>query len=227
MAKEFNKKFMHPTRRKLVDMVMSGGEYKKDTFVSFSDTKENIKRNIGDTWEDSEGNLWEQKEFGKVKKSKLTDTMAEVRQYLQEMSTCKADDCDVVGKYSRADKKLISKSGYCAGCLAKRELPIKLDGLWEAYEQYKIYSNMASYGTDILEKWNQALNDVTNIHTFINDDGSSEKWVHDADVDVLRKQIEDDIESGKKELIEVIEKRNAAYELLKDKNYELVKPLGE
>ena len=86
MAKEFNKKFMHPTRRKLVDMVMSGGEYKKDTFVSFSETKENIKRNIGDTWEDSEGNLWEQKEFGKVKKSKLTDTMAEVRQYLQQMS---------------------------------------------------------------------------------------------------------------------------------------------
>ena len=86
---------------------------------------------------------------------------------------------------------------------------------------------MASYGTDILEKWNQALNDVTNIHTFINEDGSTEKWVHDADVDVLRKQIEDDIESGKAELIEVIEKRNAAYELLKDKNYELVKPLGE
>ena len=27
MAKEFSKKYMHPTRRKLVDMVMNGGEY--------------------------------------------------------------------------------------------------------------------------------------------------------------------------------------------------------
>ena len=36
MAKEFNKKFMHPTRRKLVDMVLTGGEYEKSTQISFS-----------------------------------------------------------------------------------------------------------------------------------------------------------------------------------------------
>ena len=36
MAKEFNKKFMHPTRRKLVDMVLTGGDYQKEAFVSFA-----------------------------------------------------------------------------------------------------------------------------------------------------------------------------------------------
>ena len=109
--------------------------------------------------------------------------------------------------------------------LAKRELQIKQDGLWEAYEQYRVYSNMAAYGTEVLEKWNQALNEVSNIHEYINDDGSVEKWSSNDDVQTLKAQIETDIESGKKELTEVIEKRNAAYELLKDKDYELVTKL--
>jgi len=222
--KEFNKKFMHPTRRKLADMVFTG-KYEKNTQVAFSDIKENIKREVGDIWEDKDGNVWEQKEFGKVKQSKLTNTMSEVRKYLQNLNSCKATDCDIKGRFSNSDKKLISKTGYCAGCLAKRELKIKQDGLWEAYEQYRIYSNMAAYATDVLEKWNQALNEVSNIHEYINDDGSVEKWSSNEDVQVLKSQIQSDIENGKKELTEVIEKRNAAYELLKDKDYELVTKL--
>ena len=222
--KEFNKKFMHPTRRKLADMVFTG-KYEKNTQVAFSDIKENIKREVGDIWEDKDGNVWEQKEFGKVKQSKLTNTMSEVRKYLQNLNSCKATDCDIKGRFSNSDKKLISKTGYCAGCLAKRELKIKQDGLWEAYEQYRIYSNMAAYATDVLEKWNQALNEVSNIHEYINDDGSVEKWSSNEDVQVLKSQIQSDIENGKKELTEVIEKRNSAYELLKDKNYELVTKL--
>ena len=222
--KEFNKKFMHPTRRKLADMVFTG-KYEKNTQIAFSDIKENIKREVGDIWEDKDGNVWEQKEFGKVKQSKLTNTMSEVRKYLQNLNSCKATDCDIKGRFSNSDKKLISKTGYCAGCLAKRELKIKQDGLWEAYEQYRIYSNMAAYATDVLEKWNQALNEVSNIHEYINDDGSVEKWSSNEDVQVLKSQIQSDIENGKKELTEVIEKRNAAYELLKDKDYELVTKL--
>jgi len=221
--KDFNRKFMHPTRRKLVDMVMNG-EYEKDTQISFSNIKEEVKREVGDVWEDAKGNVWEQKSYGKVKQSKITNTMSDVRQYLQKMATCKAEDCDK-HNYGPTDKKLISKTSYCSKCLAKREHEIRIDGLWSAYEEYKIYSNMASYGTEVLEKLNDALRDVTNIHEFVNDDGSVEKWKSDKSVEELRAEIETDIENGKKELTEVIEKRNAAYELLKDKNYELVQPL--
>jgi hypothetical protein len=225
MAKEFNKKFMHPTRRKLVDMVMGGGEYKKDTFVSFSDTKENIKRNIGDIWEDSEGNIWEQKDFGKVKKSKLTDTMSEVRKYLQAMSSCKSQECDVVGKYSRADKKLISKTGYCAGCLAKRELQIKLDGLWREYEVYKLATNMLEEGKDILAKLQQAYDDAKQEYEYVNEDGTLEKWSMERDVEELKAEILVDITETNEKLERIEEERNIAWDRLKDKNYDLVKPL--
>ena len=220
--KKFNKKFMHPTRRKLVDMVHNG-EYQKDTQISLSDVKEQTKRNVGDVWEEN-GVIWEQKSYGRVKQSRASSELSKVRQYLEEKSKCRATDCDSK-KYSNSDKTLISKTGFCSVCLSKREQIIKLDGLWKEYEEYKIYSNMVAHGTDVLQKWNQALNEVKNIHEYVNDDGSLEKWSSNEDVQTLREQIENDIENGKKELTEVIEKRNSAYELLKDKNYELVQPL--
>lgn len=220
--KKFNKRFMHPTRRKLVNMIQTG-EYEKDTQISLSDVKENIKRNVGDVWEEN-GVVWEQKSYGRVKQSKVSSELAKVRQYLQQKSDCKSETCSK-SKYGKADKTLISKTGYCSKCLAEKEQQIKLDGLWEEYEAYKIYSNMAAYGTEVLQKWNQALDEVSNIHEYINDDGSVEKWSSNEDVQTLKVQIEKDIENGKKELIEVIEKRNAAYEKLKPMNYELVKEI--
>lgn len=220
--KQFNKKFMHPTRRKLVDMINTG-EYQKDTQISLSDVKEQIKREVGDVWEEN-GVIWEQKSYGRVKQSKASSELSKLRQFIQQSSECKSSDCDK-NKYGPTDKELIKKTGYCSNCLAKKEAIIENDGLWEAYNEYKVYSNMAAYGTDVLQKWNEALYEVSNIHEYINDDGSVEKWSSNEDVQTLKAQIEADIENGKKELIEVIEKRNTAYELLKDKNYELVQPL--
>jgi len=220
--KQFNKKFMHPTRRKLVDMINTG-EYQKDTQISLSDVKEQTKRNVGDVWEEN-GVIWEQKEYGKVKQSKASSELAKVRQFVQQLSECKSQTCSKK-KYGPTDKQLIKKTGFCSECLSEKEAIIQNDGLWEAYNEYKVYSNMAAYGTDVLQKWNEALYEITNIHEYINDDGSVEKWASNEDVQILKAQIEKDIENGKKELTEVIEKRNAAYELLKDKNYELVQPL--
>lgn len=220
--KQFNKKFMHPTRRKLVDMVHNG-EYQKDTQISLSDIKEEAKREVGDIWEEN-GVVWEQKSYGRVKQSKASNELSNLRKFLQQSSECKSTTCNK-SKYGPTDKKLISKTGYCSVCLAEKEAVIKNDGLWEAYNEYKVYSNMAAYGTEVLQKWNEALYEVSNIHEYINDDGSVEKWASNEDVQTLKAQIQTDIENGKKELLEVIEKRNVAYELLKDKNYELVQPL--
>jgi len=57
MGKEFKKKYMHPTRRKLVDMVETG-KYDKNTTVGY--TKKEEARNVGDVWED-EHNKYEKK----------------------------------------------------------------------------------------------------------------------------------------------------------------------
>jgi hypothetical protein len=226
MAKEFNKKFMHPTRRKLVDMVLHGKEYDKDTQISFANAdsvrENNRKKEIGEIWTDSQGKTWEQKEYGKIRINEHSETMADVRAYLDKLNSCSSQDCNTI-KLSRADKKLISKTGFCATCLAKKELVIKLDGLWEAYEDYKIYSNMISYGKEVVAQFQQAYNDAKQEYEVVQEDGKLEKWAMERDVDELKAEILSDITRFEEEIELAKKLRNEAWEKLKDKGYDLVK----
>jgi len=227
MAKEFNKKFMHPTRRKLVDMVLTGGEYEKNTQISFSGAdKKNITREIGEKWTDDSGRSWEQLEAGKIETSELGDTMAEVRAYLDKLNTCKGEQCKTITP-GRVDKKLISKTGYCITCLAKKETEIKLDGLWKEYEDYKMYSNMIAYGNDVIAQFQQAYNDAKQTYEVVQEDGTIETWSMERDVTELKAEIMTDIINFEREIEEVTKLRNEAYEKLKPKNYDLVRPLKD
>jgi hypothetical protein len=224
MAKEFNKKFMHPTRRKLVNMVLSGGEYEKNTQISFSGAdKEIIKRKVGEKWTDENGKSWEQTEGGRIEFSELGDIMAETRAYLDKLNSCKADDCNTI-KLGRVDKKLVSKTGYCLHCLTKRESKIKTDGLWEAYEDYKIYNNMIAYGNDVVAQFQQAYNDAKQTYDMVQEDGTIEKWSMERNVDELKAEILTDITNFKEEIQQATKLRNDAWDKLKDKGYDLVKP---
>jgi hypothetical protein len=224
MAKEFNKKFMHPTRRKLVDMVLTGGEYEKNTQISFSGAdKQQVKRKVGERWTDENGKSWEQYEAGKIEVSELGDIMAETRAYLDRLNSCKADDCKTI-KLGRIDKKLVSKTGYCTECLAKRETRIKVDGLWEAYEDYKVYNNMISYGKDVISQFKQAYNDAKQEYEVVQEDGKLEKWSMERDVNELKAEILADITKFEGEIQQAVQLRNEAWDKLKDKGYDLVKP---
>jgi hypothetical protein len=227
MAKEFNKKFMHPTRRKLVDMVIHGAEYEKESFISFSGAdKEKVKREVGEKWTDGNGRSWEQLEAGKIETSELGDIMAETRAYLDALNTCKSDNCKTI-KIGRVDKKLISKTGYCLHCLALREAEIKYDGLWKEYEDYKIYSNMIAHGKDVIAQFQQAYNDAKQTYEVVQEDGKIETWSMERDVNELKAEIMMDIVNFEKEIEEVTKLRNEAYEKLKHKNYDLVRPLKD
>jgi hypothetical protein len=227
MAKEFNKKFMHPTRRKLVDMVMHGAEYEKESFISFSGAdKEKIKREVGEKWIDADDKNWEQLEAGKIQTSELGDTMADVRAYLDKLNTCKSDNCKTI-KVGRVDKKLISKTGYCLHCLTIRESQIKLDGLWEAYEDYKIFSNMIAYGNDVLSQFKQAYRDAKQTYEVVQEDGKIETWSMERDVNELKAEILLEIVKFEGEIEQATKLRNEAYDKLKDKNYDLVRTLKD
>jgi hypothetical protein len=227
MAKEFNKKFMHPTRRKLVDMVMHGAEYEKESFISFSGAdKEKVKKEVGEKWTDADGRSWEQLQAGKIETSELGDTMAEVRAYLDKLNTCKSDNCKTI-KVGRVDKKLISKTGYCLHCLTIREAQIKYDGLWEAYEDYKIFSNMIAHGNDIVAQFKQAYRDAKQTYEVVQEDGKIETWSMERDVEELKAEIMMDIVNFEGEIEQATKLRNEAYDKLKDKNYDLVRPLKD
>jgi hypothetical protein len=223
MAKEFQKKYMHPTRRKLVDMVLNGGEYDKDTTIGYDSGERDRKREIGEIWTDTNGIEWEQRSYGKVQVSKLTETMSEVRNWLQKQNECKNESCTKT-KFGYTDKKLIKKTGYCSNCLAEKEAPIRYAGLWEVYEKYKIAQNMLSYGMEVLTQLKQALLEVKNEYEVVNEDGSIEKWKMEKSVDELKEEIQQTIDNSIVEIQDVLVVRDECWEKLKDKNYELVSP---
>ena len=221
--KEFNRKYMHPTRRKLAEMVFTG-EYELDPRVGYTASSDTVKREVGEKWTDSSGQQWEMTEWGKSKVSSLTDVMSETRKYLASLTKCKSTDCPK-SKYGVTDKKLIQKVGYCTTCLARHEWEIKKDGLWETYTEFRIYTNMIKEGTATLENMRNALTEIKNIHEYVNADGSIQKWVLEQDTDKLKEELLEDIQKGEKELNEVIEKRKQVYELLKDKEYEIIQKI--
>lgn len=223
--KEFNKKYMHPTRRKLVDMVLSGGEYDKNTLIGYTpETKEQIKREVGEKWIDEFGNEWEQRKGGtKIKTSRLTDTMKDIRKWLNEQKECKNKSCEK-NKFGPTDKKLIKKTGFCSDCLAEKEAQIRNDNLFTEYANYRVSQNQIGYAKDVLDKLNDALVNVKNKMEYINEDGTTETWTIDRDIDELKSDIQEDIDKVKEEVSKVIELRDKSWEKLKDKNYDLIKP---
>ena len=223
--KEFNKKYMHPTRRKLVDMVLTGGEYDKNTQISFStNDKKEVKREVGEKWTDESGNEWEQLSGGnKIKSSRLTSSMAEVRKWLDEQNNCKNTDCKKVKK-GPTDKKLIKKTGFCSDCLAEKEAQIRYDGLFTEYANYRVSQNKIAYAKDVLENLNDALVNVKTNMEYVNENGTTETWTIDRNIDDLREEIQADIDKVKDDVKDIIKLRDESWEKIKDKNYDLIKP---
>jgi hypothetical protein len=227
MSKQFNQKYMHPTRRKLVDMVHTG-VYEKNIQISLSNIKKaETIRKIGEQWVDEGGQQWEQRQGYKVKVNKLTEIMSELRNeiYLKKQCKLKGSGCDLVGKPSFTNKKLIEKTGYCSGCLAKLEHPIRMDGLYTAYENFKIMSNMIKEGTLILEQLRQAYSEAKQEYEYVNADGKSQKWSMERDVNELKEEIQSDIQKMEEEVHLVILKSLEVYDLLKDRGYVLVEDI--
>jgi hypothetical protein len=216
MAKEFKKKYMHPTRRKLVDMVLHGQEYETNTQIGWNADK--IERNVGDVWED-EHHKYEKKEGFTLKTSKNSEAFEELRKWKDEQSRCKGSECKTI-KFTPTHKKLIQKTGYCANCLAEFETKIRALGFWEQYEDYKIYTRMLIEGKIKLEELQQAYNDVKPYYEYINEDGTTEKWELPQPVEEVKAELMEMIEFGRTELEAVEKFRNNAFEILKENKLE-------
>jgi len=215
MGKEFKKKYMHPTRRKLVDMVETG-TYDKNTTVGY--TKKQEIRNIGDVWED-EHNRYEKKEGYILKTGKNSEALQEIRDFIKEKSTCKNSECKTIKKTAK-DIKVIQQNGFCINCTIDREHELRANGLFQEYQNYKVWTRMIVYGKQKLEELKQSLLDVKEEYEYVNEDGTVEKWKLPKSTDEVKSDIQNMIDIGTIEIKELESKRNIAFDVLKEKNYE-------
>ena len=216
MGKDFKKKYMHPTRRKLVDMVQTG-EYQKSTVVGWEKKKETRKG--GDVWED-EHNKYEQEEGFILKTGKNSSAFVETRKYLQSLEQCKNSDCKTIKK-TKKDKVFIQKGGYCMDCTVDREHEIKMAGAWREYEDYKVWTRMIIFGKTKIDQYRQSLGDLKEEYDMHNGEGQvTETWKLPKPIDEVRAEINELIEYGEGEIKELEEKRNVAFEKLREVNME-------
>jgi len=215
MGKEFKKKYMHPTRRKLVDMVETG-TYDKNTTVGY--TKKQEIRNIGDVWED-EHNRYEKKEGYILKTGKNSEALQEIRDFIKEKSTCKNSECKTIKKTEK-DIKVIQQNGFCINCTIDREHELRTAGVFQEYQNYKVWTRMLIFGKQKLEELKQSLLDVREEYEYVNEDGTVEKWKLPKSIDEIKSDIKEMIENGTNELKELESKREKAFDILKEKNYE-------
>jgi len=216
MGKEFKKKYMHPTRRKLVDMVQTG-EYDKNTTIGYDKIKET--RNVGDVWED-EHNRYEKKEGYVLKTGKNSEAFQEIRNYLQEKSNCKNSECKTIKK-SDKDLKFIQNGGFCMECTIDKEHQIRTAGLWEEYQNYKVWTKMIVYGKAKLDSYKQSIEELKEEYELIGSDGKiTEKWKLPKPINEVKAEIQELIDYGENEIKELEVKREEAFDKLKEKNYE-------
>jgi len=214
MGKEFKKKYMHPTRRKLVDMIQTG-EYDKNTTIGYD--KKEISRKVGDKWED-EHHKYEKKDGFIVKTGKNHEQIQEIRKYLEEKSKCKKYPNK---NYTAKDKKLIEKTGYCLDALVEIEHEIKMAGIWQEYQDYKVWTKMIVFGKAKLESYNQSISELKEEYDMIGSDGKvTETWKLPKPIEEVKNEIQELIDYGKAEIEELEEKRRVAFDKIKEKNYE-------
>jgi len=214
---EEKNKHIHPTRKLIIDTVFGRTDNNQNVFGYEKETEQ--KREVGEKWTDGDGKEWEQKEGYKTNVSQ----MDEVRQYLDKLNNCQSEKCDTI-KYSNADKKVIRKTGMCVTCLRQFEQRLKDDGTYPFYEDYKITNNQLSYVIDLKAQFEEGLRGVSQTMEFINEDGTIQKWHYDIDIEKVKEDLQNDIESATKAIESLLERKTALEDKLQELNHlELIK----
>lgn len=174
---------------------MLGGEHKTQTkkTVSFAD-KVIERREVGETWTDDKGQKWEQRNGYKVKVGKLS----KLREELKSFPNCNKETCTCI-EPGQADLKMKAIHGMCLNCVVEMEHKLKLNGEYEEYERKKMLANAEAWLKQAeLEK--EVLK-TTLKASFVNEDGSIEKWKEGMTEDELMEKIDKEFETFRENFI--------------------------
>jgi len=129
--------------QKVQDML--DGNYGGKTQVGYSDVEQ--IRKIGDTWTDSEGYEWEQKDGYQVKKG---GSMPAVGMFNHQCKDCGKNCSPKMAK--PWDRDVFKADGRCYYCQLDYEVELKTKPIrWFAYRRLKDLQNMESLEKDMIQ----------------------------------------------------------------------------
>lgn len=212
MRSNTGKRVKTKTGKSNLDIVRSylAGE-KAFVQIGYSSQLEDSDRKEGSEWTDSQGVKWIKKNGYRQRVSKAAERVLEQR--------CVICDADMKwGNY--LDNKIYPKTQRCYDCNIIFESILKIRGVYDLYEKYKVVNNEYTMLKDFKSKIVESIEYLKNYTPqskdpqFFNEDGSVEVWMDDTD----RRSVV--LEDLNKDLLLVNEKISLAEKELKNINYD-------
>ena len=143
-------------------------------FIQLGYTGKNyIKRNIGDKWTDNNGIEWEQKISGPVRVNRVADI---VRAAINDKCKCG----QVIKWGTKLDKVFFNRTGLCENCLISYETNLRILGIYDDYEKYKILSYQLGFLKDARDKIKDVVKFFSensgDVEMVCNSEGFLERW---------------------------------------------------
>jgi hypothetical protein len=133
-----------------------------------------IIRKIGETWKDSDGRQWIEKESGPQTVTRVMDIIRE--EMNEKCSCCKRE----IRWGTKQDRKMYFKTKKCFDCLIEEETQLRLKGQFKLYETKKLLENELAYLNDIKQKLKESreylASDGSKKLTYVNSNGFVEEW---------------------------------------------------
>jgi hypothetical protein len=202
---------------KAIEQMIDGShKFQTKKTVGFSDAKSAAekasKRKIGDVWEEVDPitgavAIVEQKDGFRIRKTKNSDTMQSVRDYLRTFPNCQKDTCTCI-KPSHLDEKMRKVNGMCYDCTIEFEHELKNNGEFETYALEKVRNNALSWldqaeqEVEILKK---AYTEVSKV--VINGDGLTENVEAKMTPEEFESTIEENFKLFKADFLKKLDKQ--------------------
>jgi len=165
-------------------------------------------RKEGTRWKDSEGIEWERKDGRNVR---LTKTQGDfVRELIKQ--TCGVCNADI--KWGdKLDKKFFYRTGLCYGCLINYETKLRIIGVYDVYERYKMISYELGFIKEARDKILEVIKYFTensgDMEMICNSEGFVERWKNTNGTEILE-NAKKDLALAKKRIALVTKAKNEA-----------------
>ena len=167
--------------------------------------KKYVKRAIGERWTDKSNQEWEQKAGGPQKINRVANIVREA------IGNQKCRCGQQIRWGTKLDRLFFNKTGLCEGCLIDYETKLRVLGIYNDYEKYKLASNELGHVKDMKTKIRETIkyfeSDDTDVKMLCNSEGFVERW-RTTNIEDILKDARKDLKEAHQRIVALVRIRD-------------------
>jgi ribosomal protein L37AE/L43A len=157
-------------------------------------------REVGDIWKDNNNVEWEQRKGFKIQKGKLD----ELRNMLAaNRMPAECPKCKQIMK-TRLDVKFWKLEKHCFDCQVDFEHTLRIEKKFDQYEKDRVKQNAMAWLVEAEQEANELVEVFRNPLSFVNADGTTEKWAAEITGDEMANKIKNEFAEFKRNFLNEI-----------------------